>query len=381
MNRIEIRALIQEKNEWCVSIIIPTSRTSPERRVDEVLQKSISYTKTIIRQKKPPIDIYNLLVISIDKLALQVDLVHAVDGLGIFVSPDMARLVLFPFPVKEKIMVDQTFETRDLYYLEQFSKPYYVLKLTKNEAHLFLLETGTVAREITNTHFPMRNGYAFEHAKPTMGTSFGFARKGFEKDKSSMNKTRLKSFFKEVQHNLLARIKTSDVLITGSRNILFNFESAPDNHLKIRGRIIGNFKDQNDLFTRARSTYFEYKHDEIQILIDRLDEFVGTKKVTFGIRDVWSAANTGKGDMLLVEKDFRKVGDTLQSGQKVSLPLAKHTKIPDLADQIIETIIDKGGRVVYTEDNQLEKYDQIALVFAIERVENPFSYDLPHRLI
>lgn len=365
MNRVEIRSLIQENNEWCVSILIPTSRTSPDRRVDtEVLKKSINHSKFLLSKKNLPIGVYDTMADSIDKLATQVDPVHASEGLGLFVSPDIARLVHFPFPIKEKVIVDKTFETRDLYFLEQFSKPYYVLKLTKNEANLFLLETGTVAREITNNHFPIRNSNEYEYARPSIGTSFGYARKGFEKDKSMLNKTRQEPFFREVQQNVLSYAKSTDLLITGSKTVLSNFESVNDNRLKIKAKIIGSFKERNDLFARARATYFECKHQEIQSLIDSLDELAGMKKVASGIREVWAAAKAGKGDVLLVEKDFRKVGYILQSGEQVSLsvPLSKHETIPDLVDHVIETINDKGGRVVFTEDHQLEKLDHIALI-------------------
>lgn len=366
MNRVEVRALIQEKNEWCISIIIPTSRTSPDRRVDaEVLEKAISHTKVLLSNKKPPPKAYDTLVHSIDTLALQVDPVHAMDGLGLFISPDMAKLVHFPFPVTEKIIVDKSFETRDLYFLEQFAKPYYVLKLSKSEAHLYLLETGTEAREITNTYFPIRNNNNnYEYAKPTLGTSFGFARKGFEKDKNIINKTRQEPFFNEVQQNLVTYIKTSDLLVSGARNIVSNFESTRDKRLKIKGRIIGSYHDLNELFSRARSTYYECKYHEIQAIVDSLEELSGRKKVASGIHDVWAATVAGKGDLLLVEKDYRKIGYLLQNGQQMNLhvPLSEHEIIPDLVDQIIEIVIDKGGRIIFTEENQLEKYERIALI-------------------
>lgn len=366
MNRIEIRALIQEKNDWCVSVIIPAHRTSPDRRLDgEELHKTISNTKALLIKKNPPSDTLSLLTGLIDKLVLQVDHVHTMDGLGIFVSPDVARLVKFPFPVTAKIVVDRTFETRDLYYLEQFAKPYYLLKLVRNEAHLFLLETGSVAREITNTHFPMRNGNesAYEYARSTVGSSFGYAKKGFEKDKSVVIKTSQESFYKNVQHNLMPYLKTGDLLIAGAKNILSRFESVKDQHLRIKARVIGSLNNQNDLFERAKQTYFDYKHNEIQTLIDGLNELIGKKKVAFEIHNVWSNANAGNGDVLLVEKNFRKVGYTLQNGRQMSLIVSKnkHDTMPDLVDQIIKTILNKGGRVVFTEDMQLEKYEQIAL--------------------
>jgi hypothetical protein len=365
MNRIEIRALIQERDDWCVSVIIPNHRTSPDRRVDsEVLNKSIRYAKSILHGKNPPASINAMITTSLDRLALEFDPVHAMDGLGLFVSPEIARLVLFPFPVKEKIIVDNTFEARDLYYLEQFSKPYYVLQLTKDEAHLFLMETGATAREVTNTYFPMKNEQEYEYSRSSLGTSYGFAGKGFEKDKSIVNKTRQQPFFKEVAQNVMPYAKAGDLLVSGAKHILSGFDTLRDRRLKIKGRITSNFKDPNDLFEHARITYFECRQQEIQMMIDSLKELVGEKRVARGVRNVWSAAIGGKGDTLLVEKDLYDEGITLHDGGLASVAddLTKKNTRNDNVDHIIETILDKGGKVIFTEENQLADYDHIALI-------------------
>jgi len=365
MNRIEIRALIQERNDWCVSVIIPTHRTSPDRRVDsEVLNKSIRHAKSIVNGKNPPAAINNLIAGSLDRLAIEFDPVHVMDGIGLFVSPETAKLVYFPFPVKQKIIVDNMFEARDLYYLEQFSKPYYVLQLTKDEAHLFLMETGSTAREVTNTYFPMKNEQEYEYSRSSLGTSYGFAGKGFEKDKSIMNKTRQEPFYKEVARNVMPYTKAGDLLISGTKHILSGFDDFRDRRLRIKGRITGNFKEQNDLFDHARTTYFECKQHEIQMMIDGLTEMIGTKKVVYGVRNVWSAAIAGKGDTLLVEKDLHDEGITLPDGGLASMgdnSLSKNT-ITDKVDHIIDTTLDKGGKVIFTEENQLANYEHIALV-------------------
>ncbi len=355
MNRIEIRALIQERNDWCVSIIIPTHRTSPDRKIDtEVLQQSIRHAKSILIGKRPPMDVYNLIINSIQKLELEFDPIHATEGLGLFVSPDMARIVHFPFPVKEKVIVDKSFDVRDLYYLEQFSKHYYVLQLTKDEAHLFLLEAGAMAKEVINTYFPMKNEEEYEYAKPSIGTSYGYARKGFEKDKSMLSKTRQEPFFKEVSLHVMPYTKAGDLFLSGSKNILAAFDESRDKRLRIKGRIAGSFKDQKDLFDHAQTTYFLSRQNEIQMTIDSLGELVGMKRVAFGIRNVWSSASAGKGDTLLVEKDFQEEGNTHPGGEQFSST--------DNVDHIIETIIDKGGKVIFTEENQLQPYDHIALI-------------------
>ena len=365
MNRIEIRAIIQERNDWCVSVIIPTHRTSPDRRVDlEVLNKAIRQAKSILGGKNTPETINQIITGSLDKLQQEFDPVHAMDGLGLFVSPETARLIYFPFPVQEKIIVDHAFEVRDLYYLEQFSKPYYVLQLTKDEAHLFLMETGATPREITNSYFPMKNENEYEYSRSSLGTSYGYSGKGFEKDKSLVSKTRQESFYKEVAHNVMPYTKAGELLISGAKHILTGFDALRDRRLRIRGRIPGNFKEQIELFDHARSTYFEYKQHEIQMMIDNLSEMIGTKRVVYGVNNVWTAANAGKGDTLLVEKDLREEGFSLPDGGLASIPdgLLVRNTTTDKVDHIIETIIDKGGKVIFTEENQLIVYDHIALL-------------------
>jgi len=380
MNREEINTLIQERNEWCVSIIIPTHRTAPDRRIDvDVLSKSIQYAKTILRGKSAPPDIYEHISDELDHLYHEFDAVHALDGVGLFVSPRTSKMVYFPFTVNEKVIVDVSFEVRDLYYLNQFSKPYYILKLTKNEANLYEMEGGVFTHEITNAYFPMRNtqdydyaksslgaatGKGYEYAKSTLGTSYGFTRKGYEKDKSQMTKIRQESFYREVAVHVKPYTKLGDLLISGSRNILSIFDASHDKHLKIKGRITGSFKSRNDLFKGAANTYFDCKQNEIQMLVDSLSELIGKKGAVYGIRNVWSAISSGKGETLLVEKDFKDEGLTLPEGKSISIhELTANESIKmDKVDEVISAMLAKGGKVIFVEENQLLNYDKIALI-------------------
>src|SRR3990172_2414486 len=114
--KTEIDVLTNPDVSPCVSIIFPTHVKYPQFKDDkqklrELLLRTedyleINYSKGIAL---PMINKVYALANSIDFYF------HARSkGLGIFVSPDVAKIVRFPFTVKEKVVIADTFETRDI---------------------------------------------------------------------------------------------------------------------------------------------------------------------------------------------------------------------------------------------------------------------------
>jgi hypothetical protein len=79
---------------------------------------------------------------------------------------------------------------------------------------------------------------------------------------------------------------------------------------------------------------------------------------------VWTAAQEGKGLWLLVEKEYTRP-TYLRDGDPTLYmrpPKGKYTLVPDAVDDIIEVVLEKGGKVMFTEENKLRKFDSIALL-------------------
>ena len=132
-----VKTLRNEKGNICVSVIVPTHRTSPDRRTDQLNTKKAIEKAERLMNTKYPADIVSSFTNRLHELFLQIDFAHNEDGLGLFVSSNIQLQVSFPFPVKEKIVVGDSFEIRDVLYKENFSDPYYVLLLTEQGARLF----------------------------------------------------------------------------------------------------------------------------------------------------------------------------------------------------------------------------------------------------
>ena len=99
-------------------------------------------------------------------------------------------------------------------------------------------------------------------------------------------------------------------------------------------------------------------------VLEKLDEAIGKQRLVTGIEEVWKLASQNRGKLLVVEEDFQQAARINKN--KASLTLVKKQglkdTIDDLVDEIAEKVVSTGGRVVFTENGSLEKYDHIALI-------------------
>lgn len=360
--------ILSEKKGPCLSIIIPMNRLSRDRMLNpEIQRKAIRKAKSILKRKEYSEAVTSVMLEKLNDLTGQIKPVYDMYGLGLFISPEIAELIEFPFPVKEKIIMDTSFETRDILYLKQFLTPYYVLVLGKNRIHLYSAVIDHFI-EIKDGNFPMEyhDDHEYEHA--SIGTSFGFARKGFEKDKSALIKMRTQSFFKEAGTQLASYMHKTHLplIVAGIKNQILDFKAQPSFHETISGEVIGSFNENNfaDLRSKAWLSLAKYKRSEVNSKIKEFTERDRLGHLAKGIQEVWLAAHEGKGLSLLVEKDFNRTS-YLRNNDPIlytRAPKGKYTIVPDAVDEIIETVIEKGGKVTFAEEGKLNKFDSIALL-------------------
>jgi hypothetical protein len=355
--------LMAEKKGPCLSVIIPQHRLSREKMQNpEILRKAVRKARSLLNRKRLP----SIMVENLDKLTMQFASDYAIEGLGMFISPRTAELVGFPFPVNERIIVDSSFETRDLLYLKQLSAPYCVLVLGRKKISLYSAR-GDELDEIKDGHFPFVYEEEYEYTRPSLGSSFGYSRKGMAKDKSTMVKVRTQSFFGEAgRYVALFLGKTRlPLIIAGAKSSMSEFKLQPEVAGRISGEVSGSFEEYNfqDLRSKVLRSFIKYEQEEIKNKIREFRENDVPDRVAKGIQEVWTAAQEGRGQVLLVEKDYARPA-YLCSGDPVLYlrpPRKKYVRVPDAIDEIIETVLDKGGAVLFTGNNKLKPLDSIAL--------------------
>ncbi len=361
-----LNRLLSVKNRPCLSVIVPQYRLSRERMQNpELFRKAIRKAKSIL--KRNPSAQGQLMMEKLEGLIKAYKPDYSMSGVGLFVSTDISEILYFPFDVNERIIHDTSFETRDLLYLKQLLSTYYVLVLGKKSVSLYSA-SGNELMEIRDGFFPAHYEEEYEYARPSLGTSFGKSLKAFEKDKSIVNKARVESFYKEAGNQLTTYLNRNSMplLISGTKKHIADFYSATHLKEKVAAEISGSFSDKNffDLRTKAWNGYVKFNQAKAKVKIKELEEKDTPHKLAKGIQEVWQASHEGRGLHLMVEKDYF-CKSYLRDGDPVlylNPPKVKYTLVPDAVDEIIETVLEKGGRIEFMEERALKRFDSIALL-------------------
>lgn len=360
--------LQKEKGKICASVIVPTHRLSPERRGDitetkKAIAKAADLLEYTYRDENIKPVISNL-----HELYESIDFTHNEEGIGLFASPDARFLVKFPFPVEMKIMAGFNFEIRDILYKINYGVPYYLLLLTENKTKL-LAGSWNQVTEVRDKFFPAPFEDLYIYSLPSRSTSQAGQThtKSFERDKSVMEEIRLKDFFRGVNKKLKGYLANDTPLVlAGPEKEMAWFESVSDHNQQIIHRIGGSYSHQNlkEITATAWNAMHEHLQKERIKLLKEFEEKLGEQKGISGIQDVWEAAEEGKAFKLLVEKDYRIPGFTKENDPHLYLlpPPGPHHVIPDAVDELIETVLDKKGKVYFTDNGVLKDHRQIALI-------------------
>lgn len=369
MSTTELRDLIDTEGGPCISIILPMANLSPSRRHNPlVIRKAIDAAKSIVDKKVSSQQLRQELNTRLDEQRREIGLTSPGDlngGVGIFISQGFSTWVEFPFSVRKKIIVNDSFETRDLIYLQQFLSRYFVLAISKTTFRLF---SATMDRleEIEDGSFPVLHEDDYEYASPSPGHSYGSTLKPFEKDKGILSAMRLRSTLKKVDSLITRRLKADDdkVVIAGTRSMMTEFENISTLGDRIVGKVAGSFSKRNSSeFSHACwQTYAEHLTDESKRLADQLDDR-NILDVVYGVRNVWMETRRGKGRILFVERDYLKRAYRNGDESRIELyPVKGGTLVLDVVDDIIENVYRRGGRIVFVDENLLSAYDHIALL-------------------
>jgi hypothetical protein len=366
----ELVTLMQkEKGKICISIIVPSHKLSPERRVDRLeVERAVLQAKEELQHSYREEEISQLQQ-SLDELVSQIDFNHNTPGIGLFVSSFVSQLVHFFFSVKEKVVIGPSFEIRDILYQTNYARRYFTLMLSEKEARLFEGRFDHL-HEITDHHFPKKYVDDYIYASPARDTSsVGNAYvRVIERDKSQLEEIRYQHFAAEVGEILKDYLMNDTPLIlAGAKKDLSYFKSATHNRLHGIGEIPGNYfhtgvKELGDLSWELLRPYLD---QATQKRVGEFKEKIGQGLAVTGMPEIWKAAGEGRGLELLVEKDFSQPGFLINTDPghlHLSPPKEPHRILADAVDDLMECVLEKNGQVTFLENDSFRDYQRIALI-------------------
>ena len=352
MERGLFKIIKNQTNYPNVSILLTTHKTAPDNNQDaKILKKLLKEAERRLFAEFNKREIRKLIE-KLNKTVRSIDIRHNLDGLAIFVNNNFEKVVRLPFPVKERVIIDEYFATRDLIRAINRGVNYYTLSVSAGFVRLFEVHRDKFS-EITEGGFPFANPFP-------RGTNM--------EESTSWKEYRLKEFFNMVDKSIvqIQNQHPMNMVIAGvEKNIaLYRELSAMTDRIMLT--IEGNY-DNTSPHDLAAIIWPEVKNKmavKRRQVIKKLDVAIGRKKLVTGIEEVWKLSRQNRGELLVVEEDFQQAAQISSNGN--SLTLINDRGIPgstdDLVDEIAEKVVSTGGSVVFTENGSLEKYNRIAMI-------------------
>ena len=358
MTRKELKKIQSIHDDPCISILMPTHRQHPENKQDPIRLKNLikEVEKRISNELSGPET--KSLVNKLNKLSETIDFQYLLDGLALFVSKNHEYKFIFPFPVKERLLIDRTFATRDLVFAINRSQPYYVLLLNDKMSRVFLGVRDNID-EVTSNGFPVYNKFVQMIENAELQHTNDRLQENVEKDKN---------YLREVDRELrkINNEKEYPVIVAGVERTIALFKEVTRYPENIVTSIKGNYDKipvselPGLVWPKAKEEFSRRQSEEL----NKLNEAEGQKRSASGIDEVWKLAVEGRAAEIVVELNFHFPAKLDSTGmQLISVDTSdKIDTMDDAVDELIETVIGKGGKVYFVKNGELEKYGRIAAI-------------------
>jgi hypothetical protein len=305
---------------------------------------------------------------SLKDLESSADLLHNYDGLGLYVSTGIQKIVRFPFQVTGKVLVGERFDLREIWYKTQLNATYYTLMVTEKkvkfwEGHLNHLE------EIVNPDIPSAYQEEYLYEMPSQSTSYaGYAHvKSFERDKTVIEEHRMKSFLRKVHDSIRKYlIGGHRLILIASEKTISWYKEIVGPHSPITNTIAGNYAHSSkaEIENMVWQLIIEDDQKLFQKEMQQALDLSGRHRAVFGLESCWRATADGNAYKLLIEKDYHCSGFTANSGRHLYLkpPPFTHVCIPDAVDELIHLVKSKNGKIIFGDNGSLNNEGHIGLI-------------------
>ncbi len=279
-------------------------------------------------------------------------------SIAIYVSPVFEKVLYLDIPVQEKIIIDESFEIRDLVYAKKEIHKYLVLVLSGKSSKVFIGNTSTFIKIKSNVPDHIAD---FENDTPERVANFS--------DPSDRKEIMLKKFLHKTDEEmkLLLQSYPLPLFVMGAKKVLGYFKDFTKNEKSIVGYVHGNYVEATE--TELREILMPYVNDWKKIKMEdmrhQLEKAADAGKLATGMKNVWKLASQQRGRLLVVEKNFMYAaqhGSDDETIYKVIEPYNKFSYIKDAVDDVIEKVLEHGGDVEFVDEGMLNDYEHIALV-------------------
>jgi hypothetical protein len=279
-------------------------------------------------------------------------------AIGLYVHTEHSEIVRLPMPVRNRVVVAETFATGDLVMASRFAPHYLLLLLGIATARLF---------DGYGRWLEERNADEFRAVNPWRGAS-NLRAVGWDVDASVAHAARQRSYLRRVDA-ALDRVQppsAAPLVLAGDPPLCAAFLDVTTHPERVAGTVrCDEARTGHDAIGRLAGRLITVHRSRLeQEALTAVDPAGGSGPVIGGIVDVWPAAIRGQGGTLLVEEFMtvpaRITGDGM--GIRPAAPEGGRGVVADVIGELAWAVTFYGGDVVVVPSGSLEPFDGIALI-------------------
>lgn len=342
----------------CISIIMPFEpKMSAKAELTHQLKCAADKVEKEIKANYPD-DLGRLVIQKLRNIIKNLNFSTFKKSIAIYVSPVFEKVLYLDIPVEEKVMVDSSFEIKDLLYAKKELHRYLVLVLSGKWSKVYAGNSASFTKLKSNVPDHIA---AFKNDPPEKTGNFS--------DPDHKKEVLLDKFLRHTDDGLsfLLHVYPFPVFVIGSKKVLGHFKMISKNEKNIAGYIPGNYTESSEQeLSKVLKPYLDnWKKVKMDDLQHQIEKAVDAGKLSSGIRDVWKQASQHKGRLLIVEKNFKCSSEKSAREDVIFMPAEPYNTfsyIKDAVDDIIEKVLENGGDVEFVEDGALDQYGHISLI-------------------
>ncbi len=338
------------RSENCITIIMTTHRTKPEYLNDDLrlknLIKEVETRLTADVDKKKADELLEKL----NSLAKSLDHSQNLESLMLFVNEDTAEYVRLPIKVEDRVVIDDTFATRDLFRAIHIEMHYYILVLSQEKIRLIEAMNDKVIKEI-GSPFPLEDIQEFSKDDPS--------------DSVSSRRTNLMiEFFNRADKDVNEKRKSNPLPV-----FICGLEENYNEYIKIadlKNTLFDVYLDKNKINDAAHSIVEDAWAVVKNYVIEKnngrkaeLKKAVTENKFVSDTNEIWRAISEGRVQTLFIEQGLFQ--PAIMKGDEIVYVSEEQRNdtgvIDDIYDEMIEANMNFGGDVVFLPKGELSKFN------------------------
>ncbi|MFJ4923874.1 chemotaxis protein [Streptomyces sp. NPDC088725] len=357
-----LRELRATRTYPAVSLTMPTHRGEPNSEEDAVRLRNLLADAGHRLEADPDVPRQARTAVreQLGKAVADVDLRATLDGLVIFADAQEYQVWYLPRFVPERVVLSDTYLTRNLVAAAAQSHPYWVLGVAAGGATLWS-GSGDSLHEHHGDGFPMA---------PSPDTWDAEREQRIGDTPSTFSDEETRRFLRLADNavgTVLAR-QPRPLYLAGLAPALALLEQAGSAATRAAvGRLVKGGLTEGPapvLLKELRPVMEEHGRRKTDGMLTRLDDARGRRTFAAGLDEVWESVREKRAEVVALEESYRltvrvrdghlvAVVDESATGQDIR---------DDIVDELVETALDGGAEVVFLPEDSLATHDRVAAV-------------------